>query len=492
MANRAANLAVLNQGFDAITNLAGFLRQQKEAEAAREQQKALLDLRIQQQKILTDQHKFEKNKLDTEERFRQAFFDKLQNPSAPAQPLSPTGQEAGSPMGSALAANQQSIAAGQQGVDPQVNAMQLLALASQGGVTPVFGQAAAQGLIATPAQSLQQRAREANLQIQEQQVKEVEAVERTRQKMSEALAQRAGQLKGQDKDRFNLAALAMQTAAPNQMIAMLNQLYPQVEEPSTPFQALIRLGKSPTEALKILGDIEVQNKLRLASGKPASPRSYGVDREAEASAKFDGKSFAELTPDQQKEVNEAVVTKQIRINQQSVKDLPLPVDARKELSVLKALSESVRDLQQAFRPEFVGKARFIGNKIRIATGQASPELTAFASLHENLIDQLARERTGAVIGKEEAAQFRRIIGSQFDEPATFLARLEQFSKTLARQEGVIFDLNLKTASELNAERKGQAQTQAASPTTDSGPANPLMQMSDDDLLKLHQQLLQSR
>lgn len=46
----------------------------------------------------------------------------------------------------------------------------------------------------------------------------------------------------------------------------------------------------------------------------------------------------------------------------------------------------------------------------LVTGQGSPEAREYAQLKENIIDILARERTGAVIGKDEAKRFKKILG----------------------------------------------------------------------------------
>jgi len=47
---------------------------------------------------------------------------------------------------------------------------------------------------------------------------------------------------------------------------------------------------------------------------------------------------------------------------------------------------------------------------KLVTGQGSPEAREFGQLKENIIDILARERTGAVIGKDEAKSFKKILG----------------------------------------------------------------------------------
>jgi len=46
----------------------------------------------------------------------------------------------------------------------------------------------------------------------------------------------------------------------------------------------------------------------------------------------------------------------------------------------------------------------------LLTGQGSPEAREFAQIKENVVDLLARERTGAVVGKDEAKSFRKILG----------------------------------------------------------------------------------
>ena len=488
MVNRAANLAALNQGFGAVTQFAALMRQQQQDQEDREMQKQLLNLRIQEQKMQTDKYKFEKNRIETEDRYKQAFLNRLQNPQAPMEPLAPSnaGQFA-APQGSALAQNQQAIQQGQQPVDDQMRGQQLFGLAAQAGMMPEFNAAAQQGFVQTPAGEQQKQAREANLAIQAAQVRQIEAADKTRSELSTAFKRRASTLKGRDRERFEMAATAIQSAEPSQIPGILDDLYPQAQQPSSAFQAFMQQGKSPEEALKIIGDIETQNKLKLAAAKPATPRNYGVDREAEAAAMYNGKAFTDLTPEEKKTVNERIINQRVRVNQQSVQDLPLPTDARKELAVVRTLAASVQELQQAFRPEFVGKMNFIKNKIKIATGNASPELTAFASLHENLVDMLARERTGAVIGKEEAAQFKRIIGGTIDEPSTFLARLNQFGQSLAQKESNIFELNLKSASELNQERMA-GKSSSKSTGKSEAVKKPLSDMTDDELLELRRKL----
>jgi hypothetical protein len=462
MANRAANVALLNQAFGNAAQSALQIQQlqrQKEQDAFRKQ---MLDLQAQEQKLRLDALKHEQNKAKTQEQMRDVFLQRLQNPTAPLEPSEPTGSAQGSPRQSSVSANASRVAEGQQPVDDQARALQLLGLASQAGMEPAFNAAAQQGLIQTPAsQESQQRAALA-AQLQQQQLEagernasEAAALDRTRQTLSAELKEHAKGRSALDKRRFELAATAMQSATAGQIPGILSELYPQVDEPTNAFQALMRQTGNVQKTLKILGDIEVDNKKRIASAKPVTPRSFGNDREAEAAARFNGRAFADLAPGEQKTINDVVFNSRIRLEQERMTGGRLPPDARREIGIIRALSGAVRELQSAFRPEFVGKFSFVANKIRIATGQATPELVAFASLHENLVDQLARERTGAVVGQHEASQFLRIIGSRFDEPSVFLSRLERFGRTLDIQEGNILDLSLKTGEELQNERNAR-------------------------------------
>lgn len=482
MANRQASVQLFLQALQNAGSTAmqiSNLQRQQQQDAMRKQ---LIDLQAQEQKMRLDALKLEQNKMKARDSFRQTFFERLQNPQAPNEPLEPTGAAQGSPRGSALIANQSRIATGQEPVSDQERGLQLAALAGQAGETPLLNSLIQQGFVSSPSGDLQRQAQETSLEIQESQLDATRNIDSVRQELSDSLKKHARKLKGIDKQRFEMASVAMKTAGPPQMASMIQELFPSFDEPTTAFQAMLRKFGDPEKTLKVMGDIEVENQKKILAGKPKTPRSYGNDREAEAAALYGGRAFQELTPGEQKRVNDTVFNNRIKLEQARMTGGRLPPDARREISVIRSLSGSVKELQAAFRPEFVGKFNFVGNKIRVASGQASPELIAFASLHENLVDQLARERTGAVIGQQEAAQFRRIIGSQFDEPAVFLSRLERFGKTLEMQEGNVLDLSLKTGEELQTERD-ESRLQELSKKN-------LTDLTDNELLEL--QRLMSR
>ena len=449
MANRyAANLAALLPAFESATRTAQGIQDQQRQTQADALNQQLMDLRIKQQKAQLDALKIaqeqEKIRLSFKDQFLSAVPGAGQQ-AAPSAPLDPEMQGPPAPPA-------QPDVAGQY--------RQLATLASQGGEMDLLNNLVAQGAVASPAGIQQQRSKEATVRsqeatadIQEQSLAESKAFMQTRAALAKTLKDRASSAKGIDKSRFELMAQAMQTANEGQVPGILTELYPRVDEPTNAFQALYRQTGNAQKALKIMGDMETQNAIAIQNAKPPTPRRFGEAREAIAAEMFGGKPFGDLTTEEMAKVNKRVEEARTRIAKAGLPTERLPAGAATKMQDIRKLKLTADSVMKQFKPEFVGKFKYVGNKFRILKGTASPELIAFTSDYNNLLDMLARERTGAVIGKEEAAQFKQIIGSEFSEASVFTGRLSSFINNMDMQENIILDVNAQSIEDLQQKKR---------------------------------------
>lgn len=472
----------LNSGLGAMAQFQDIRQGKEKFEFMKQLEQARSEQQMQETKLKLDELKLKMQAAKRQEALQNQYMQAFGIGGQPGGTPMPQGQapnplpQGGQPMAQPQApTTQEAMPQGQ--AQPDAAKLQRLqrmaALSAMTGTTPAFNTMVDQGIVTTPANSLKMR-EQADSLLGEQRMREAKG------ELAEYLGRQADKETGERSSRMRLTSMAISAMKPGQIGAFINKQFPSVQDAKTPFQALLAEGKTAAGAMKIIGDMDTHNKMLIANSKPPPRRNFGALREAEASAMYGGKSFEELEPAQQAEVNDKVYKQKLRLEAAKIEQGPLPVEARKKIAELRSIGGSVKELLKTFRPEFVGKGNFLQNKFQLMAGTADPALTAFTGLYNDTLDKLARERTGAVIGEDEARQFRSILGSLWDEPATIQKRMEQLLHTIVRQEDTVIDLSTMSGAEI---RESRSQRRQPKKDTQSFEPSDFKATADDELTK---------
>lgn len=135
----------LASGIQSGAQLGMQYRNMQEREEAKELERDMLDARLKEQKLRMDMMKYKKEQAEKQQKWEEAFFNKLSNPN---QAVLSGSSSTPAPAGVGPAQRQGAYMPAP--TDPRQNMMQTAALASRAGQMPTFNALASQGLIDTP------------------------------------------------------------------------------------------------------------------------------------------------------------------------------------------------------------------------------------------------------------------------------------------------------------------------------------------------------
>ncbi|MGI9297841.1 MAG: cell envelope integrity protein TolA [Gammaproteobacteria bacterium] len=94
--------------------------------------------------------------------------------------------------------------------------------------------------------------------------------------------------------------------------------------------------------------------------------------------------------------------------------------------------ELLGDIDDIFKPEFVGQVAGRAGKLREVTGQISDDEVELRQVVADVKDSLLRARSGAAITESEYRRLSAIVPNITDQPNVFKAKLRRFRRNLQR------------------------------------------------------------
>ena len=109
---------------------------------------------------------------------------------------------------------------------------------------------------------------------------------------------------------------------------------------------------------------------------------------------------------------------------------PLTGAAAREVAEVNTTLEMLDDIQQIFKPEYVGQIAGRAGTVREVTGQITDEEIELRQLVSDIKDTLLRARSGAAITESEYRRLSRITPNVTDQPNVFRAKMRRFKRSL--------------------------------------------------------------
>lgn len=130
---------------------------------------------------------------------------------------------------------------------------------------------------------------------------------------------------------------------------------------------------------------------------------------------------------------------------------PLTGAQAKSVADLDASLELLDDMEEIFKPEYVGQISGRAGAVREFTGQISDEEVEMRQIVQDVKDTLLRARSGAAITVQEYNRLSKIVPNITDQPNVFKAKLRRFRRNLERLRSAKLAVATTGRSQLNLE-----------------------------------------